>query len=70
MDFWAFNLSDAHDFLLMIHTRTNSLKVAIAKGDKFDSSQRIVVLTLSEDTTKGVDDIIWSACDEERYHMQ
>lgn len=28
------------------------------------------MLTLTEDTTPGVHDMIWSACDAERYHMQ
>ena len=28
------------------------------------------MLTLTEDTTRGVHDMIWSACDAERYKMQ
>ncbi|KUJ13708.1 polysaccharide deacetylase family protein [Mollisia scopiformis] len=70
VDFWAFNPSDPHDFLSMVHTRTILLKVSIAKGDKLYSTRRKPILTLTEDTTKGVHDIIWSACDAERYRMQ
>lgn len=70
VDFWAFNSSDPHDFLSMIHTRTILLKIAIGEGDKLYSSRRKHILTLTEDTTKGVHDIIWSACDKERYRMQ
>lgn len=70
VDFWAFNPSDPHDFLSMVHTRTILLKVSISKGDKLYSTRRASMLTLTEDTTKGVHDIIWSACDAERYRMQ
>lgn len=70
VDFWAFNPNDPHDFLSMVHTRTILLKVSLAKGDKLYSTRRKTMLTLTEDTTKGVHDIIWSACDTERYRMQ
>ena len=70
VDFWAFNPSDPHDFLSMVHTRTVLLKVSLSKGDKLYSTRRKPMLTLTEDTTKGVHDIIWSACDAERYRMQ
>lgn len=69
VDFWAFSPSDPNDFLSMVHTRTILVKVALAKGDKLYSSRRKAMLTLTEDTTKGVHDILWSACDAERYHM-
>ncbi|KAF7560282.1 hypothetical protein G7046_g3863 [Stylonectria norvegica] len=70
LDFWAFNANDPHDFLSMVHTRTVLLKVAISKGDSLYSTRRKPILTLTEDTTKGVHDLIWSACDAERYRMQ
>ena len=70
LDFWAFNPKDANDFLSMVHTRTVLRKVSIARGDKLYSTRRKPILTLVEDTTKGVHDMIWSACDTERYRMQ
>lgn len=70
VDFWAFNPNDPNDFLSMVHTRTILLKVAVAKGDKLYSTRRKPMFTFVEDTTKGVHDIIWSACDTERYRMQ
>lgn len=70
VDFWAFNPQDPNDFLSMVHTRTVLRKVALAKGDKVYSTRRKSMLVLAEDTTKGVHDIIWSACDTERYRMQ
>ncbi|OAA60073.1 hypothetical protein ISF_06084 [Cordyceps fumosorosea ARSEF 2679] len=70
LDFWAFNPNDANDFLSMVHTRTVLRKVSLAQGDKLYSTRRKPILTLVADTTKGVHDMIWSACDVERYHMQ
>ncbi|KAK5557932.1 hypothetical protein LTR46_004110 [Exophiala xenobiotica] len=70
VDFWAFNPNDPNDFLSMVHTRTILLKVSLSKGDGLYSTRRKAMLILTEDTTPGVHDIIWSACDAERYRMQ
>lgn len=70
LDFWAFNPLDTNDFLSMVHTRTILRKVRVDAGDKLYSTRRKPMLTLTEDTTRGVHDMIWSACDAERYHMQ
>ncbi|KAI0150167.1 polysaccharide deacetylase family protein [Xylariaceae sp. FL1272] len=70
VDFWAFNPNDSHDFLSMVHTRTVLRAVAIRKGDALYSTRRKPLLKLVEDTTPGVHDMIWSACDAERYRMQ
>lgn len=70
LDFWAFNPSDANDFLSMVHTRTVLRKVRVDAGDKLYSTRRKPMLTLTEDVTRGVHDMIWSACDAERYRMQ
>lgn len=70
VDFWAFNPNDPNDFLSMVHTRTILLKISLSKGDKLYSTRRKPMLTLTEDTTRGVHDIIWSACSAERYRMQ
>ncbi|EXJ87107.1 glucose 1-dehydrogenase [Capronia epimyces CBS 606.96] len=70
VDFWAFNPHDANDFLSMVHTRTILLKVAISPGDQLYSTRRKPMLTVVEDTTRGVHDLMWSACDAERYRMQ
>uniref|UniRef100_A0A093USI2 Peptidoglycan deacetylase n=1 Tax=Talaromyces marneffei PM1 TaxID=1077442 RepID=A0A093USI2_TALMA len=70
VDFWAFNPSDPRDFLSMVHTRTVLRKVAVRLGDSLYSTRRKPMLTIEEDTTKGVHDIIWSTCDAERYRMQ
>lgn len=70
VDFWAFNPRDKNDFLSMVHTRTILLSVALRVGDALYSTRRKPMLKLVEDTTRGVHDMIWSACDSERYRMQ
>ncbi|KPI42457.1 Peptidoglycan deacetylase [Cyphellophora attinorum] len=70
VDFWALNPDNTSDFLSMVHTRTILLRVAICPGDKLYSTSRKAMLTVLEDTTKGVHDLVWSACDAERYRMQ
>lgn len=69
VDFWAFDPADKNGYLSMIHTRTILGKVALSKGDKLYSTRRKAVLTLTEDTTPGVHDMLWAACDVERYSM-
>jgi uncharacterized protein YcgI (DUF1989 family) len=70
IDFWAFNPNDSHDYLSMVHTRTILLAVTLHVGDRLYSTKRKPMLKVIEDTTRGVHDMIWSACDSERYHMQ
>ena len=70
VDFWAFNPQDNLDYLSMVHTRTILTKISIAPGDSLYSTKRKAVLKLTEDTTPGVHDLLWSACDTERYAMQ
>lgn len=70
LDFWAFNPNEPNDFLSMVHSRTVLRSISLSKGDKLYSTRRKSILTLVEDTTRGVHDMIWSACDTERYKMQ
>lgn len=69
VDFWAINPTDSQDYLSMVQTRTVLSKVSLSKGDMLYSNGRRPILILAEDTTPGVHDILWSACDSERYRM-
>ncbi|KAJ5099081.1 polysaccharide deacetylase family protein [Penicillium argentinense] len=69
VDFWAFDPSDTNGYLSMIHTRTILGKASLSKGDKLYSTRRKPILTLTDDTTPGVHDMLWAACDTERYRM-
>lgn len=70
LDLWASKPADPNDYISMVHTRTVLQKVTLAKGDRLYSTRRKPMLTLFEDKTPGVQDLLWSACDAERYHMQ
>lgn len=70
LDFWAFKSDEPNNFLSMVHTRTVLRKVAISRGDKLYSTRRKPMLTLTDDTSPGVHDLVWAACDAERYRMQ
>ncbi|KAI1409878.1 glycoside hydrolase/deacetylase [Hypoxylon sp. FL1857] len=69
VDFWAFNPNDNHDYLSMVHSRTILLSISPRVGNSLYSTRRKPMLTLVEDTTPGVHDMVWSACDRERYRM-
>ncbi|KAF2095907.1 glycoside hydrolase/deacetylase [Rhizodiscina lignyota] len=69
VDFWAFNPNDAFDYLSMVHCRTVLSKISLSVNDTLVSSKRKPMVTLIEDTTPGVHDMLWSACDSERYRM-
>lgn len=70
VDFWSFNTKNPEDFLSIAHTRTRLSKLLLTTGDTLYSSKRKPMLTLMEDTTGGVHDLLWPACDAERYRMQ
>lgn len=69
LDFFAFNQNNAHDYLSMVHTRTVNSKLILNKGDILYNTRRKPVLTLTEDTTPGTHDMVFAACDAERYRQ-
>lgn len=70
VDFFAFSPSDTNVYLSMVHTRTILAKISLRKGDKLYNNRRQPILTMVEDTTTfGVHDMLWAACDVERYRM-
>lgn len=69
LDFWAFNSSDTNGFLSMSHTRGITRKMTLMQGDKLYSTRRKPMITLTEDNTHGIHDMIFPACDAERYQM-
>jgi len=69
VDFWAFNPSDSHDYLSTVHSRRMLSNVSLRKGQSLYSTRRKPIVTLVEDTTPGIHDIILPACDAERYRM-
>ena len=69
VDTWAFNAGDRHEFMSMEHSRSCLEKLAPAVGDSLFSNKRQAILTVVEDTSPGVHDMLLSACDAERYRL-
>ena len=69
VDTWAFNAEDMSEFMSMEHCRSCLDKLIPAVGDKLYSNKRRPILTIVEDTSPGVHDMLLSACDVERYQL-
>ncbi|KAI1026559.1 hypothetical protein LB503_013347 [Fusarium chuoi] len=69
VDFWAFDPKDSYEYLLMSHTRAMLSSISSRKGSKLYSSRRKPILTLVDDTTPGIHDLLFRACDAERYRQ-
>ncbi|KAF5025865.1 hypothetical protein F66182_2047 [Fusarium sp. NRRL 66182] len=69
VDFWAFNPNDSHEYLSTSHTRASLSSISPQKGNKLYSSRRRPILTFVEDTSPGIHDLLFPACDSERYRQ-
>tara|TARA_Y100001960_G_C14622475_1_gene801388 strand:+ start:39 stop:641 length:603 start_codon:yes stop_codon:yes gene_type:complete len=69
VDTWAFNTDDVNEFMSMEATRATLLKMRPAVGDSLYTNRRRAILTVDEDTSPGVHDMLMAACDNERYGL-
>ncbi|MGX1786558.1 DUF1989 domain-containing protein [Bosea sp. NPDC055332] len=69
VDTWAFSAADVDEHLSMEHSRAAILKLMPAVGDTLTSNRRNPMLTVVEDTTPGIHDMLIAACDEHRYRQ-
>ena len=69
VDAWALNIDDIIEFLSTHHTRSCLEKLAPKVGDHIYSNKRRSIMTLLEDTSPGIHDMLLSACDNERYQL-
>lgn len=69
IDFWALGVSSAPfpTFMSMVHTRSTPHKLLPAVGESFRDNKRNPILTITEDTSPGVHDVLFAACSPERY---
>jgi len=69
VDTWAFNAHDVNEFMSMEHCRValNSLRPKV--GQSLVTNKRRPIITLIEDTTTGVHDMLLAACDRYRYQL-
>jgi uncharacterized protein len=69
VDMWAFDESDPTEFRAMEHTRVTLGKWRPLVGDSLVTNHRRAILTLTEDTTPGLHDTTFAACDRYRYQL-
>ncbi len=68
-DLFAFVAADPSEFLSASHTRAARERLFPAVGEAFVTNHRRPILTLVEDTSPGVHDMLIAACDPERYEL-
>ena len=67
IDCWAFVLADTREHMSMEHTRVEIERVSPRAGDHLYTNRRRPILTLMQDTSPGVHDTTFAACDVYRY---
>lgn len=67
VDCWAFNADDLDEWMSTPHTRNACRKLTPAVGESFITTFRPPILTLAEDTSPGVHDMLIPCCDAVRY---
>ena len=67
VDTWAFNADDMREFMSMEHSRVAITKIIPTPGDTFVTNRRRPILMLVEDTSGGIHDTLFAACDRWRY---
>ena len=69
VDAWAFYEQDIEEFMSNEHTRSCLEKLVPQVGDSLYSNRRRPILTIVEDTSPGIHDLLLSACDIDRYRL-
>jgi len=69
VDTWAFVAGLMTEFLSLEHARASILRMRPQVGDALVTNKRRPILTLTEDTSPGVHDMLLAACDNERYGL-
>ena len=69
VDAWAFYEPDIEEFMSNEHTRSCLEKLIPTVGDSLFSNRRRPILTIVEDTSPGIHDLLLSACDIDRYRL-
>jgi uncharacterized protein YcgI (DUF1989 family) len=67
VDTWAFCAGDIAEFMSMEHSRVAIGRIIPGIGDTLVTNRRQPILTLTEDTSGGIHDTLFAACDRWRY---
>jgi uncharacterized protein len=66
-DLWAYVAEDPAEYHNAPHTRVETGRLFPRPGDQFWTNRRRPILTLVEDRSPGVHDMLMAACDPERF---
>lgn len=69
VDTWALALPDLDEQMSMPHTRFTLGRLRLEPGDQLYSDLRRPIMTLVEDTSPGIHDLLFPACDPQRYEL-
>src|SRR5437016_6469401 len=69
VDTWAFNAEDLREFMSMEHSRVAIGRIIPGIGDTLVTNRRRPILTLAADTSGGIHDTLFAACDRWRYEL-
>lgn len=67
VDTWAFAADDPAEYVSMAITRRMLLGLMVKAGDQLYTNRREPLLTLTEDTSPGIHDILIACCDVHTY---
>ena len=67
VDTWAFRADNPAEFMSMEHSRVAIGRIIPAVGDTLVTNRRRPILTMTEDTSGGIHDTLFAACDRWRY---
>jgi len=67
VDTWAFCAGDIAEFMSMEHSRVAIGRIIPGIGDTLVTNRRQPILTLTEDSSGGIHDTLFAACDRWRY---
>ena len=67
VDTWAFVADNLGEFMSMEHSRVAMGRIIPALGDALVTNRRRPILTVIEDTSGGIHDTLFAACDRWRY---
>jgi len=69
VDTWAFAAGDLEEYLSMAVTRRMLFRLMPRAGDRLYSNRRQPLLTMTEDTSPGIHDILITCCDRYVYEQ-
>jgi uncharacterized protein YcgI (DUF1989 family) len=69
VDMWAFSEADPSEFMAMEHSRVTMGRWRPAVGNTFVTNRRRPIVTIVADTTPGIHDTAFAACDRYRYEL-